>query len=122
MVDGCRTLAMLWDSAWKEGNGDAIDPNAFKTFQLNALKAITTPWFGKFRGFYFYREDQTSLSQYGRFFAPGSARYETPAFDQSSRDACTAKALVCIASAIGKSLDVTEFVRRLFVGGPVVGL
>ena len=43
MVDGCRTLAMLWDSAWKEGNGDAIDPNAFKTFQLNALKAICRP-------------------------------------------------------------------------------
>ena len=24
MIDGCKTLAMLWDSAWKEGNGDDI--------------------------------------------------------------------------------------------------
>ncbi|PYQ27478.1 MAG: S1/P1 Nuclease [Acidobacteria bacterium] len=25
MIDGCKTLAMLWDSAWKAGNGDDID-------------------------------------------------------------------------------------------------
>ncbi|MGZ8780999.1 MAG: hypothetical protein ACXW31_13835, partial [Thermoanaerobaculia bacterium] len=24
MIDGCRTLAMLWDSAWKEGHGREV--------------------------------------------------------------------------------------------------
>lgn len=28
IADGCRTLAMLWDSAWKEGDGDHVIPLA----------------------------------------------------------------------------------------------
>lgn len=41
MADGAATLAMLWDSAWKEGSGsagmvpkNAISPSAFKTLYI----------------------------------------------------------------------------------------
>lgn len=34
IVDGCQVLAMLWDSAWREGNGQAIADNH--------LRAVTT--------------------------------------------------------------------------------
>ena len=40
MVDGCRVLAMLWDSAWAEGGGAAIPVTALKMFQRGTLQTI----------------------------------------------------------------------------------
>jgi hypothetical protein len=38
--DGCRTLAMIWDSAWKEGGGANIDAASIHKFQQKTLKNI----------------------------------------------------------------------------------
>jgi hypothetical protein len=40
LVDGCRTLAMLWDSAWAEGNGAAIPANQLKAVSTSRLQEI----------------------------------------------------------------------------------
>jgi len=40
MTDGCRVLAMLWDSAWAEGGGGAIPLTALKMFQRGTLQTI----------------------------------------------------------------------------------
>lgn len=40
IVDGSRVLAMLWESAWKEGNGDAIDDDELRTVSASRLKAL----------------------------------------------------------------------------------
>lgn len=39
MVEGCSVLAMLWDSAWREGNGDAIDPGDLIAIDEGDLRA-----------------------------------------------------------------------------------
>jgi hypothetical protein len=40
MADGANVLAMLWDSAWAAGNGNAVAPSALKTITKPALKAL----------------------------------------------------------------------------------
>ena len=40
IVDGSRVLAMLWESAWKEGNGDAIDDDELRAVSASRLKAL----------------------------------------------------------------------------------
>jgi len=40
IVDGCRVLAMLWDSAWQEGNGRAIDDTLLEAVGENELKDL----------------------------------------------------------------------------------
>ena len=40
MADGCRVLAMLWDSAWHEGNGPAIDHSHLKVIGKKELQGI----------------------------------------------------------------------------------
>ena len=40
MIDGSRTLAMLWDSAWAEGGGDNIAQSKLKKFTSTKLKGI----------------------------------------------------------------------------------
>jgi hypothetical protein len=39
-ADGCRVLAMLWESAWLEGNGQAIDDDLLETVPANELVAL----------------------------------------------------------------------------------
>jgi hypothetical protein len=39
MARGCIVLATLWESAWREGNGDAIDPVRFDEVTEEALSA-----------------------------------------------------------------------------------
>jgi hypothetical protein len=36
MVEGCRVLAMLWESAWVEGHGSAV-PEAIKPTRLRQI-------------------------------------------------------------------------------------
>lgn len=43
MADGCKTLAMLWDSAWREGHGDQIPPTALVEITPSALQHIYEP-------------------------------------------------------------------------------
>jgi len=40
MADGARVLAMLWESAWVAGNGNAIAPGALKTMTTTALRRL----------------------------------------------------------------------------------
>jgi len=40
MADGCKTLAMLWDSAWAEGNGDLIPNTQLKLISTTKLRAL----------------------------------------------------------------------------------
>lgn len=40
MVDGCRTLAMLWESAWTEGIGNHAPPTQLGTKSKSRLKEI----------------------------------------------------------------------------------
>jgi hypothetical protein len=40
MVDGCRTLAMLWDSAWAEGGGDQIEQPKIRKIMQKSLQKI----------------------------------------------------------------------------------
>jgi len=40
MADGCKTLAMLWDSAWKEGNGQHIAASALDEVSPKTLRDI----------------------------------------------------------------------------------
>jgi hypothetical protein len=40
IVDSCRTLAMLWESAWIEGNGSAIPAASLVTISETALTTI----------------------------------------------------------------------------------
>lgn len=39
-LEGARTLACLWDSAWAEGNGDKIAASKLKSLDTSALQAI----------------------------------------------------------------------------------
>ena len=48
IVDSCRTLAMLWDSAWIEGNGNLIPAGSLvkvSEHDLAKLYNATTPEF-----------------------------------------------------------------------------
>ena len=56
MADGCRTLALLWESAWKEGKGDqkikdltASDPGDLSSLYVktNFLKSYLLTDIGK---------------------------------------------------------------------------
>jgi hypothetical protein len=40
MSDGCRTLAMLWDSAWKEGNGQLVSAGSLGEVSATVLRDI----------------------------------------------------------------------------------
>ena len=40
IADGCKVLSMLWDSAWQEGNGQAIDDNLLDAVDENELKDL----------------------------------------------------------------------------------
>ncbi|HEY6186074.1 MAG TPA: hypothetical protein VIW80_00240 [Pyrinomonadaceae bacterium] len=40
IADGCRTLAMLWDSAWKEGQGSNIPTSKLQEIKQYRLKEI----------------------------------------------------------------------------------
>lgn len=40
MSDGCKTLAMLWDSAWKEGNGHLIPASTLVEIAPSVLRDI----------------------------------------------------------------------------------
>jgi hypothetical protein len=40
MADGCRTLAMLWDSAWAEGNGKKIAASELVEITTSKLRSI----------------------------------------------------------------------------------
>jgi hypothetical protein len=40
IADGCRVLAMLWDSAWAEGNGQAIADDSLRAVPEEELKAL----------------------------------------------------------------------------------
>jgi hypothetical protein len=40
LVDGCRTLAMLWESAWVEGNGAAVATNRLVRQKRIRIKGI----------------------------------------------------------------------------------
>src|SRR3569832_2030530 len=40
IADGCRVLAMLWDSAWSEGNGRAIDEKLLEALPENDIIAL----------------------------------------------------------------------------------
>jgi hypothetical protein len=40
MADGCRTLAMLWDSAWAEGNGKKIAASELVEIPSTKLRSI----------------------------------------------------------------------------------
>ncbi len=42
MADGANVLAMLWDSAWVAGNGNAIATSALKAITKSALKTLYT--------------------------------------------------------------------------------
>ncbi len=39
-VDGCRVLAMLWESAWREGNGAAISDNRIRAVPETRLMTL----------------------------------------------------------------------------------
>jgi hypothetical protein len=43
IVDGCRTLAMLWESAWIEGSGAQIPETDLRQYSLGQLRPIYTP-------------------------------------------------------------------------------
>jgi len=43
MADGCKTLAMLWDSAWKEGKGSEIAASALKEISASTLRDTYEP-------------------------------------------------------------------------------
>jgi hypothetical protein len=45
MADGARTLAMLWDSAWKEGGGTAAMAGKGKISESNLKNLYTQPKF-----------------------------------------------------------------------------
>jgi hypothetical protein len=46
IADSCRVLAMLWDSAWHEGNGQATDENLLKAVPADDLIALySAQWF-----------------------------------------------------------------------------
>jgi hypothetical protein len=38
--DGCRTLAMIWESAWKEGGGDAVPKGKIKAYGEQELQEL----------------------------------------------------------------------------------
>ncbi len=40
MADGCETLAMLWDSAWKEGNGQLVPASSLEEIAASRLRDI----------------------------------------------------------------------------------
>jgi hypothetical protein len=40
LADGCRTLAMLWESAWLEGNGPTIAASLLVARSQTALRQI----------------------------------------------------------------------------------
>ena len=40
MADGCRTLAMLWDSAWAEGGGNQIEQTKIRKITQKSLQKI----------------------------------------------------------------------------------
>jgi hypothetical protein len=40
IADGCRVLAMLWESAWREGNGQVIDDDLLEAVPTNELIAL----------------------------------------------------------------------------------
>lgn len=40
MVNGCKVMAILWESAWRAGNGDAIAPQSLVGISQSALKAL----------------------------------------------------------------------------------
>jgi hypothetical protein len=40
IADGCRVLAMLWESAWHEGNGQVIDDDLLEVVSENELIAL----------------------------------------------------------------------------------
>ena len=40
MVDGCRTLAMLWDSAWAEGGGNQVEQTKIRKITQKSLQKI----------------------------------------------------------------------------------
>ena len=42
IADGCKTLAMLWDSAWKEGKGNKISKNELRERAASDLSALYT--------------------------------------------------------------------------------
>jgi hypothetical protein len=39
-ADGCRVLAMLWESAWREGKGEVIDDDLLGAIPANELMAL----------------------------------------------------------------------------------
>jgi hypothetical protein len=39
-ADGCRVLAMLWESAWSQGNGQVIDDDLLEAIPANELIAL----------------------------------------------------------------------------------
>ncbi len=43
MADGCKTLAMLWDSAWKEGKGNQIAATELDEISAATLRDIYEP-------------------------------------------------------------------------------
>jgi hypothetical protein len=46
IADSYRVLAMLWDSAWHEGDGKATDENLLKAVPANDLIALySAQWF-----------------------------------------------------------------------------
>jgi hypothetical protein len=40
IADGCRTLAMIWESAWVNGDGDEIADSQLYTFSRKKLRGI----------------------------------------------------------------------------------
>ena len=40
MADGAKTLALVWDSAWKAGNGDALPASKIKAISKATLQAL----------------------------------------------------------------------------------
>jgi hypothetical protein len=40
IADGCRTLAMIWESAWKEGGGDAIPDSKLVAYKERDLQDL----------------------------------------------------------------------------------
>jgi hypothetical protein len=42
MADGARVLAWIWECTWKQGNGDALPPDALIALELKKLQQVYT--------------------------------------------------------------------------------
>ena len=40
MIEGCKVMAILWESAWEAGGGDSIAKSKLVEMDQNALKAL----------------------------------------------------------------------------------